>query len=48
MTDRMRIDFRERIGRRKRRGPDTARIRLEESFGSAFIQEFSEGADFFA
>ena len=45
---RLRIDLRERIGRRKRRGPDTARIRLEESFGSACIQEFCEGAEFFA
>jgi hypothetical protein len=43
----LRIYLRMRIGRRKR-GPDTARIRLEESFGSACIQEFCEGAEFFA
>ncbi len=45
---RLRIDLRERIGRRERRGPDTARFRLEESFGPACIQKFCEGADFFA
>ena len=45
----LRIDLRMKFGRGKR-GPDTARIRirLEESFGSAFIQEFCEDAVFFA
>jgi hypothetical protein len=45
---RLMIDLRERIGRRERRGPDTARFRLEESFGPACIQKFCEGAEFFA
>jgi hypothetical protein len=45
---RLRIDLRERIERREKRGPDTARFRLEESFGLACIQIFCEGAEFFA
>jgi hypothetical protein len=42
----LRIDLRMKFGR-KGRGPDTARFRLEESIGSAFLQEFCEGAVFF-
>jgi hypothetical protein len=41
----LRIDWELKFGR-KWRGPDTARSRLEKSFGSAFLQEFLERGEF--
>ena len=42
----LRIDLKVKFGR-KMRGTDTARFRLEESIGSAFLHEFFERGEFF-